>query len=491
MWPNQVHYKIATDTPIFQVDGKKEEIHNYKINDGKNVNNSNNCDTNETNKLQEVQVRDQINVRNMPVVNVDGKKEDEIMSNQVKDQIYVRTVPTSIDFDKKEANQNCKIKNIETNSVDTLETVKCNIKDTDLEYYSKNQVTTNLVDIQFNKTFRRIATRGLAFRGDNETIGSKFNGNYLGCLKLLSNRICDEFIDLMSKTVLQCIVKEIKVSKYFSIIVDSTPDVTKVDQLTVAVRYICKDGLPVERIIGFLPSVGHKAQEMELELLKLFKNLDIDMINCRAEFVPCSAHSLNLVGTFAAELTRSELCKKALKLVEYYVNDLEVEFVEEIVQFKKYITNFPIETKNMQGMLKYLINNPSLNTNFPNVKIALKLFICTPCSNASGERSFSVLKRVKNYLWSSLSNEKTSALSILCIENEIVKNINWTSLVKKFSELKARKKNICINLADLHMGRRMSLIFDKIQKDLAKEKYYTRLERAKIRSIGILFDYSV
>lgn len=45
------------------------------------------------------------------------------MSNQVKDQIYVRTVPTSIDFDKKEASQNCKIKNIETNIVDTLETV--------------------------------------------------------------------------------------------------------------------------------------------------------------------------------------------------------------------------------------------------------------------------------------------------------------------------------------------------------------------------------
>lgn len=45
------------------------------------------------------------------------------MSNKVKDQIYVRTIPTSIDFDKKEASQNCKIKNIETNNVDTLETV--------------------------------------------------------------------------------------------------------------------------------------------------------------------------------------------------------------------------------------------------------------------------------------------------------------------------------------------------------------------------------
>lgn len=83
--------------------------------------------------------------------------------------------------------------------------------------------------------------------------------------------------------MLQCIVKEIKIAKCFSIIVNSTPDVTKVDQLTIAVRYICKDGLPVERFIGFLPSVGYKTKEMELELLKMFKNLDIDIINCRGQ----------------------------------------------------------------------------------------------------------------------------------------------------------------------------------------------------------------
>jgi len=54
---------------------------------------------------------------------------------------------------------------------------------------------------------------------------------------------------------------------------------------------------------------------------------------------------------------------------------------------------------------------------FLNVEIALKMFACMPCFNASGER---VLKRVKNYFCSSLVNEKTSALSILSIEDEIV-----------------------------------------------------------------------
>lgn len=138
------------------------------------------------------------------------------------------------------------------------------------------------------ETISFLSTRGLAFRGDNQIINSKHNGNYLGCLELiskfdpflashidkysnkgcgnvsyLSGRICDEFINLMSKTVLEIICKEIKLAKYFSIIVDSTPDVSKVDQLTVALQYIRYDGSPVERFFGFLPSVGHKGQEME------------------------------------------------------------------------------------------------------------------------------------------------------------------------------------------------------------------------------------
>lgn len=90
-------------------------------------------------------------------------------------------------------------------------------------------------------------------------------------------------------------------------------------------------------------------------------------------------------------------------------------------------------------MLKYF-NNSSLNTIFPNVEISLNIFLGMPGSNASGERSFSVSKRVENHLRSSIAVEKLSALSILCIEDQIVKNIKWTSLVTKFSKLKARKK---------------------------------------------------
>ena len=82
-----------------------------------------------------------------------------------------------------------------------------------------------------------LAERGYAFRGTDEVIGSKSNGNYLGILELisefdlvlriridnytnrdrgnisyLSKTICEKFIEIMAKKVLQHIITETKKS---------------------------------------------------------------------------------------------------------------------------------------------------------------------------------------------------------------------------------------------------------------------------------------
>jgi len=73
----------------------------------------------------------------------------------------------------------------------------------------------------------------------------------------------------MCETVVNQIINEVQTSKYFSLIIDSTPDISKTDQLTIALRYIMSDGTPVERFIGFLPSVGHKGKYMEKAVVKI------------------------------------------------------------------------------------------------------------------------------------------------------------------------------------------------------------------------------
>ena len=56
-----------------------------------------------------------------------------------------------------------------------------------------------------------------------------------------------------------------------------------------------------------------------------------------------------------------------------------------------------------------------LGSVFPNVVCALRIFLSLPASVSSNERSFSVLKRIKNYLSSTMEDERLNGLAILNI----------------------------------------------------------------------------
>ncbi|XP_050064886.1 uncharacterized protein LOC126553816 [Aphis gossypii] len=112
-------------------------------------------------------------------------------------------------------------------------------------------------------TIKSLTSRGLPLRGHNSIFGSNYNENYMMSLELLaqfdsfladhiarfsnkgsgttsylSHSICDEFIQLITKKMKNTIIQELVKSKYFSISVDSTPDISHVDQLSFMVRYV-------------------------------------------------------------------------------------------------------------------------------------------------------------------------------------------------------------------------------------------------------------
>ncbi|XP_068238412.1 zinc finger MYM-type protein 1-like [Palaemon carinicauda] len=198
-----------------------------------------------------------------------------------------------------------------------------------------------------------LALIGLAFLGENEVFGLENNGNFLGIIELLaqfdpflanhvsrlgnagrgtlsymSSTICNEFIELMTKKVLNNIIAAVKTAKYFAISVDSTPDISHTDQLTFIVRFVDSSGKPVERFIKFIPLSGHDGETMMNVVLDTLLEHELSIMDCRGQsydnasnmsgkynglqarikkinplpvYVPCSAHSLNLVGSCAAE----------------------------------------------------------------------------------------------------------------------------------------------------------------------------------------------
>jgi hypothetical protein len=133
----------------------------------------------------------------------------------------------------------------------------------------------------------------------------------------------------MAKQVLAAVVSEVKVAEYYSLSVDSTPDFTRIHQLTFILRYIGGDGTPVERFVKFIAIERHDAENLtNIVIISTSNDLEIPISNCRRQcydnasnmagkysgvqqrtkyinpfthFVPCSTHSLNLVGSFAAE----------------------------------------------------------------------------------------------------------------------------------------------------------------------------------------------
>lgn len=72
----------------------------------------------------------------------------------------------------------------------------------------------------------------------------------------------------MSKKVQSTIIQEINVSHYFSISVDSTPNISHIDQLSLCVWYVNEYGNPVEWFLCFLDHVGHKAEDMAEAVFK-------------------------------------------------------------------------------------------------------------------------------------------------------------------------------------------------------------------------------
>ena len=81
-------------------------------------------------------------------------------------------------------------------------------------------------------------------------------------------------------------------------------------------------------------------------------------------------------------------------------------------------------------------------SSFPNVNSAFRIYLSILGTSCEGKRSFFVLKRVKNYLRSTMGQAKLSALSLLSIESELLKNLDIDDIIIDFAHKKSRKVNI-------------------------------------------------
>ncbi|KAL4141985.1 hypothetical protein QTP88_004518 [Uroleucon formosanum] len=189
------------------------------------------------------------------------------------------------------------------------------------KFSSKNQFSAG----NFLQTVRLVA--------NYDPILSKLINCEKSKIKYLSHTIVDELIGILSSDLLKTICNEIKLCQCFSIIMDSTLDITKLDQLSVIIRYTVihfeEKKLEVkESFVGFFELKHHGAADYTQMIYEILSKLDLDINKCRgqgydgasvmsgvhsgvqtrikelvpsASYIHCCSHNLNLVISDAAK----------------------------------------------------------------------------------------------------------------------------------------------------------------------------------------------
>ena len=181
----------------------------------------------------------------------------------------------------------------------------------------------------------------LALRGHDESPTSSDPGNFLSILEVIcahddivkehyeagsrnmkytSPDIQNDLITIMGEMVKRRISREVNEAEMYSIMVDETKDVGKVEQISISVRYV-KNNEVYERFLTYVHAEALNAEALSKHILGTLRDYDISIDNCvgqcydgasvmsgqskgvqtrirteapKALYIHCTAHKLNL-----------------------------------------------------------------------------------------------------------------------------------------------------------------------------------------------------
>ncbi|KAK9698632.1 hypothetical protein RND81_08G119400 [Saponaria officinalis] len=244
---------------------------------------------------------------------------------------------------------------------------------------SKERDHWNKVLLRIISIVKFLAKNNLAFRGSNLRLYQGNNENFMGLVEMIAEfdpivqehvrriandeihfhylgpSIQNELILLLASRIKTEIIRKINEAKYFSVILDCTPDTCHQEQMSMILRYVdvsSEFGSIEESFLGFLNVDDTTGQGLfdvlQGELNNLGLNIDdgkhqgfqkklLD-INPRAFYMPCDCHSLNLALCDMANtcgltlkslsVTRWESRIDSVKAIRFQVGDIREALFE-------------------------------------------------------------------------------------------------------------------------------------------------------------------
>ncbi|CAA0831518.1 hAT family dimerisation domain [Striga hermonthica] len=122
-------------------------------------------------------------------------------------------------------------------------------------------------------------------------------------------------------------------------------------------------------------------------------------------------------------------------------NKSDVELEDFFSELKVLRSSLPEELMSAVEILQFV----KAAECYPNVSIAYRILLTIPVTVASAERSFSKLKLLKNYLRSTMSQERLNGLAMCAIEKDILDDINLDAVIEDFASRNAHRRFLSMN----------------------------------------------
>lgn len=142
-----------------------------------------------------------------------------------------------------------------------------------------------------------------------------------------------------------------------------------------------------------------------------------------------------------SSLSEHDIVSQATLLQNEYNCDLSEAFPIQLVTLATSFKSEIAQLSSVQDLASLLIvDHAALTSTFAEVVSALLLFLTLPVTVASAERSFSKLRLIKNYLRSTMGQDRLGALAKLSIEAESAEMMKTEKIIELFASAKARRK---------------------------------------------------